>query len=246
MPQQLTLNGVIRGQTQLRKHELLRLGHIVEQRPRQQQAAVDGLRVHSRQEVRDLHHVGGVHQQATQKGMVYALGGGDGRERLPVGLQHGLGHGTGIQIRNGGRRTAQILHRRAAVDGRSGHQGGHIHRIFLGRLTDTRGGELRGAPILAHGTPHLDHGALVGGGQRPSIVPDLQLHRAGTVAERSGQEWLAVGGHLGVGGLEYVVALDLVAGDHGVDGLVVFHRHILPFSYYCYDTTFAENGQVPR
>lgn len=141
---------------------------------------------------------------------------------------------------------AQILHRRAAVDGRGGHQGGHIHRILLGRLTDTRGGELRGAPILTHGTPHLDHGALVGGGQRPSIVPDLQLHGAGTVAERSGQERLAVGGHLGVGGLEYVVALDLVAGGHGVDGLVVFHRHILPFSYYCYDTTFAESGQVPR
>ena len=33
MPQQLALNGVIRGQTQLRKHELLRLRHIVEQRP---------------------------------------------------------------------------------------------------------------------------------------------------------------------------------------------------------------------
>ena len=201
VPQQLPLNGVIRGQPQLREHELPLLGHVMQQRAAQQQAPVDGLRVHGRQKIGDLHHVGGVHQQPAQKGVVHALGRRDSRQRLAVSVQHLLRHRAVIAVLDGRRPAAQLVHGGGAVDGCGGHQRRHVHRIVLRRQTDTPRGELYGAPVFTCGAPHLNHLALVTGAQRPRIVPHLQLYGAGLVRQCAGQERLSVCRHLGIGRL---------------------------------------------
>ena len=64
MAQQLPLYRVVRGQSQLGEHELLLLGHVVEQGSGQQQAPVDDVGIKPGQEIRRLEHIARVHQKA--------------------------------------------------------------------------------------------------------------------------------------------------------------------------------------
>ena len=224
MAQQLAPGRVLRHQPQGRGDELVALGKVVEQGPRQQQAPVDHRRVQPRQVVRRAHHVQRVHQQAPHKAVVHALSRRDGGKPLPVPVHHPPADGPVVAVLYALHHRAQLLHGRVRVDGGHRHQIPQVVPVPLLGQAQAGDNHLRGAAKLVHRAPYLQHLPLVRRTHRPAVVPDLGLDGPGPVRQHGAEKGLSAVGDPGLGGLEDVEALRLVPDLQLGDQLVVFHN----------------------
>ena len=231
MAQQLPLEGVIGRKAQRGKSELLRLRHVVQQRPAEKQVAVDDLGVLPGEEIRRAQHAQRVHQQAAHKAVVHGLGRRDAGEGLPLFCEHGLGRAAVVRVPHGGDQRLDLSHGVAPVDGRGGHQLVEIVAVVPVRRADAPRRKLAAALEFRDLAAHLDDRPGAVRRELAGVVPDHQIDRTGAIRERAGEIGLARAGRAQGGRGEDVEALDLVAELHVGDRNIVLHVHS-PFCRY--------------
>ena len=218
----------------------------MQQRPREEQAAVDGAGIEPGEEVRRLEHVRRVHQETAQKRVVDALGRGNPLERVAVAAQHLAADRAVVRVVDRLDPAQHLVIRLPAVERGDGNERVRLHRILRSGEPQTADRDLRRAAVFAHGAAQLDDLARVRRADGAGIVPELALDRAAAVGKDRRHKGLARRRRLERGAAEDVEPLDLVAGMHLADGFSVFQG----VSYSqgrrgCYSATSRSDGRRP-
>ena len=145
MPQKLALRRVIRDNPKVGEHKLALFGKIMQQRTRQQQTAVDDLRVKSGEKIRRLQHIVGMHQKAGQKAVVHAFACRNAAESIEMALEHALRNTLVVLVSECLQHSADVLHGAVCIDGRDRHERRQIIMVGGQRKANPADGDLRHA-----------------------------------------------------------------------------------------------------
>ena len=202
----------------------------MQQRTGQKQAAVNDLRIQASEEIRRAQHIVSMHQEAGQKTVVHALAGRNAPERVEVPRQHRLGNAAIIRVRDRGDHPLHIRQRGVRVDRCRGHKQRRVVIIRRFSHADAVNADLQRAAIFRNAAANLHDaaGILRARADGAAVVPDLDLHAARAVADRTAEKRLAAVGRLERRRAQNIKALDIHAGEHIRNRFVVFHDSAFP------------------
>ena len=230
MAKELPGRGVLRHDAEIGKRKLPLLAEIVQQRAGQQQATVNDLRIQAREKIRRAQHVVSMHQKAGQETVVHALPGRNAPECIEVPRQHRLGHAAVIRVRDRGDQPLHVRQRGVRVDGRRRHEQRRVIIVRRFGHTDAVDADLQRTAVFRDAAADLyDAAGIVRArADRAAVVPDLDLHAARAVADRTAEKRFAVVRRLERRRAQNIKALDIHAGEHIRNGFIEFHGSAFP------------------
>ena len=230
MAKELPGRGVLRHDAEIGKRKLPLLAEIVQQRAGQQQAAVNDLRIQAREKIRRAQHVVSMHQKAGQETVVHALPGRNAPECIEVPRQHRLGHAAVIRVRNRGDQPLHVRQRGVRVDGRRRHEQRRVIIVRRFGHTDAVDADLQRTAVFRDAAADLYDaaGIVLARADRAAVVPDLDLHAARAVADRTAEKRFAVVSRLKRRRAQNIKALDIHAGEHIRNEFIEFHGSAFP------------------
>ena len=237
--EKLSLRRVIGDKSERGRDKLAVLRHVVQERAGDQQVAVDDLGVQPGEEIGELHHVRGVHQQTVQEGVMERLRRREIPEAVGVAREEIESNLSVILVLNRVYHLLDLSEGLAGGDRRGRDEFGDVVLVVRVGETDERGRELTGALEFSDLSADLDDlsDIVLVSSERTRVVPDLEINNAGGVRQRSGEERLPVRRCADGRVLQDVESLDIVARSHVGDGYVVFEFvwHVwLPLNFFSY------------
>ena len=184
----------------------------------------------SREKIRRAQHIVSMHQKAGQETVVHALPGRNAPECIEGPRQHRLGHAAVIRVRDRGDQPLHVRQRGVRVDGRRRHEQRRVIIVRRFGHTDAVDADLQRTAVFRDAAADLyDAAGIVRArADRAAVVPDLDLHAARAVADRTAEKRFAVVRRLERRRAQNIKALDIHAGEHIRNGFVEFHGSAFP------------------